>query len=115
MSLNTEFSFCPKLRPGLAAAADGDPRFIYLWDKLCVSTPLRLTRPELLWAQLLNGCRSLREIQGEAMRRTGGLLIPLEQIEHFIERLDESLFLDNERFSAFLAEPDREPSCIGSY
>lgn len=105
-----------KLRPGLAAASDKDSQFIHLWDQLRITRePLRLTQFEFQIVRLLNGKRSARDLQAEAIRLTGGLLIPLGQIERVIKQLDRSLFLDNERFNDYLTGPDREPSCIGCY
>jgi AmmeMemoRadiSam system protein B len=106
----------PRLRPGLAAAADGDPRFVYLYDQLRITaTPLKLTRDEFDWVRLFNGRRSARDVQEEAMRRAGGLLVPIEPIECLIARLDAALFLDNQRFADYLTGPDREPACLGCY
>jgi AmmeMemoRadiSam system protein B len=106
----------PKLRPGLTAARDGDPRFVYLIDQLrIVGHPLRVTRTEFSWLKLFNGRRSLRDVQAEAMLQSGGLLIPLAPIEELVRRLDVALFLDNDRFTDYLTGPDREPACLGCY
>src|SRR5215468_224414 len=93
----------PKLRPGLTAALDGDPRFIYLIDQLRITgQPLRLTKTEFEWLRLFNGRRSPRDVQAEAMRQAGGLLVPFGPIEELIGRLDAALFLDNDRFDEYL-------------
>jgi AmmeMemoRadiSam system protein B len=106
----------PKLRPGLTAALDGDPRFIFLVDQLRITgQPLRLTRTEFEWLRLFNGRRSPRDVQAEAMRQAGGLLVPVGPIEELIGRLDAALFLDNDHFDDYLTGPDREPSCLGCY
>ncbi len=108
---------CPRLRPGLVPITDrGDPRFVYLCDQWRISNkPQRLTLVEYGWSQLFNGRRSLRDIQAEAMRQVGGQLLPLEIFSRLVSRLDEALLLDSPRLRDFLADPVREPSCIGCY
>jgi MEMO1 family protein len=116
MSTLEEGPVCPRLRPGLVAAPDGDPRHVYIQDRLRITRePLRLTHVEFQWARLINGKRSPRDLQAEAMRLASGLLTPLDQIEDLLRRLDEALFLDNQRFRDYLHGPEREPSCIGCY
>src|SRR5262245_13430372 len=107
----------PRLRPGLAAAHDeGNPNAIILWDRLRLSQQaLRLPPREFSWLQMLDGRRTLREIQAEAMRQTGGELLPIERFTSLVEQLDAALFLDTPRFYEYLNAPVREPSCIGCY
>ena len=71
----------PRLRPGLAAAPDErDARYVLLWDRLGLSDcEARLTVREFGWAQLLDGSRSLREIQAEAMRQEAAVARGLNQ------------------------------------
>jgi MEMO1 family protein len=106
----------PCLRPGLSAGQDGDARHVVLFDQLRIARePLRLTAWEFNCIRLFNGRRSLRDVQAEAVRLMSGLLIPIESIETLFRRLDEHLFLDNDRFRDYLTGPDREASCIGCY
>ena len=107
----------PKLRPGLAAAPDGDDlRFIYLFDQLRLGgAPLRLNRQQFTLVRLFNGQRSLEDIQTEATLLGGGVLVALPVVRALVALLDEALFLDSERFRARLDGPDREPACIGCY
>jgi AmmeMemoRadiSam system protein B len=107
----------PRLRPGLAAAKDGsDPRYVFLWDQLRVSNrPQRLTILEFMWVQMLDGERTLRDIQAEVMRQLGGEFLPLDWFISLVQNLDEALFLDSPRFREYLAAPVREPTCIGCY
>jgi hypothetical protein len=106
----------PRLRPGLAAAPDGDRQHIHLYDQLRITQEsLRLSRAEFEWVQLINGQRSPRDLQAEAMRQAGGLFVPIEHVESLLRQLDELLFLDNDRFQNYLDGPIREPSCIGVY
>ncbi len=72
--------------------------------------------------EMLDGNHTLRDIQAELVRRSGGRLIPLDDIEHLVGQLDEALFLDSPRFSARVAEllaeyraaPVRRPALAGS-
>lgn len=76
---------------------DGQVRFA-LRDPLGISERvLLLTTPAVLVASLLDGTRTLREVQVDFFRQTGTLLMS-EQIEELVRQLDESLLLDNERF-----------------
>lgn len=108
---------CPRLRPGLAAARDGnDPRFVYLWDQLRIARrPERLTLPEFLWVRMFDGRHSLRDIQAEAVQQLGGEFLPLEWFAALAAKLEAGLFLDGPRFREFLDGPVREPSCVGCY
>jgi AmmeMemoRadiSam system protein B len=108
---------CPRLRPGLEAVQDdNDSDHIFLCDPLRLSSDLqRLSWREFTWVQLFDGRRNLRDIQAEAMRQVGGQLLTLDLFVSLVERLDEALLLDGPRFRQRLADPVREPSCIGCY
>jgi len=107
----------PRLRPGLAAAPDMDnPGYMIVWDQLRISPePLRMPRGEFEVLPLLNGSRTLRDVQMEVMRSAGGLLLPLDTFAELVVRLDAAMFLDSPRFDAYLSGPIREPACIGCY
>jgi AmmeMemoRadiSam system protein B len=107
----------PRLRPGLAAAQDeNDPRYVFLYDQLRLSQQhQRLTMQEFAWLQLLDGERTLRDIQTLAVQQTGGALVPMEVFTALLQRLDAALFLDSPLYRERLAHPVREPSCIGCY
>ena len=104
----------PCLRPGLAIDQDRqEPHYYYLFDRLHLSdSKLRLSWLEVGWAQLLDGRRSLREVQAEAMRQLGGSGLPLEMLHTLVARLDEATFLDGPRYRERLTHPVREPACI---
>ena len=108
---------CPRLRPGLALVQDDrDPKYVILCDRLRLSARhQRLTWLELTWLGLFDGKRDLRAIQAEAMRQHGNQLLPIDLFQSLVKRLDEALFLESPRFRERLAEPIREPSCIGCY
>jgi len=70
---------------------------------------------------MLDGTRSIVDIQAELARRSGGQIIPSEPIRELIRSLDEELLLDNERFQAeldrmmkaFRDAPARPSTCFG--
>jgi AmmeMemoRadiSam system protein B len=107
----------PRLRPYLAAARDHtDPHYVFVWDRLGLGDgPRRMTVQEFSWIQMFDGRRSLHDVQAEAMRETGGVLVPLDVFARLIDLLEEALFLDSPRFRDRLADPIRQPSCIGCY
>jgi MEMO1 family protein len=116
MSVESADPIYPRLRPGLAAGRDGDAHHVILVDQLRIARePLRLTIWEFHCVRMFNGRRSLHDIQAEASGLMAGRLIPIEYIETLLERLDERLYLDNDRFRDYVAGPDREPACIGCY
>jgi len=95
---------------------------------LLLRDPLQLTDKMLvvsvqagLLLALLDGTRTLREIQVDLMRLTGELVMS-DQIEGLLKQLDECLFLENERFKealvaatdAYRKSPFRLPSLAGS-
>jgi AmmeMemoRadiSam system protein B len=89
---------------------------VLVWDELRLSTRIqRLSLLEFAWVQLFDGQRTLRDIQAEAMRRVHGQLLPLDRFTVLVAELDEALFLESPRFRQRLANPVREPSCLGCY
>lgn len=94
----------PKLRAVdiLPVHFKGQPHFV-------LRDPLGLTEQALLipahvgiLLALLDGTRTLREIQRDLMRLTGELVMS-DQIEGLLKRLDECFMLNNERFQKALA------------
>jgi AmmeMemoRadiSam system protein B len=93
-----------------------DPHYFILWDKLGLAEqPIRVRADEFVWLQQFNGRRSLRDIQADAMMELGGQLIALDLFTALVNKLEEGMFLDGPRFRAKLAEPIRQPACIGCY
>jgi AmmeMemoRadiSam system protein B len=107
----------PRLRPYLAAAQDHrDARYVYLWDRLGLSErPERFTLREFVWLQLFDGQRTVRDVQQEAIRLSGGELISLEIIASLQDRLDAALFLDGPRYREKSQYTVRAPRHIGCY
>ena len=60
----------PRVRPGLAAGADGDrPGHFVVWDQLRISPqPQSLRRVELEMLKCMDGGHTLRDLQMAAMR-----------------------------------------------
>ena len=107
----------PQLRPYLAAEAeDRLGRSFVLYDRLRLSDSLlRLSASELSWVQLFDGSRSLRDVQDEAVRASGGELLPLDVFRRLAGRLDAALFLDGPRYRQRADNPVRPPACVGCY
>lgn len=100
---------------------DGRPHLL-LRDPLQLSDKMLVVPAQAgLLLALLDGTRTLREIQVDLMRLTGELVMS-DQIEGLLEQLDECLLLENERFREALAaaiedyrkSPFRPPSLAGS-
>lgn len=107
----------PQLRPYLEPVQDHrDADHVLLVDRLGLTAcPERITVQELHWLKLFDGCRSLRDIQCEAMRLAGGRLLPLEHFAALAERLRDALFLEGPLYRAVVDHPVRPPRCIGCY
>jgi AmmeMemoRadiSam system protein B len=107
----------PCIRPGLAAAAeDRAGRTFVLWDQLRLAErQVRVTAFELEVLNLCDGSRTLRELQMEVIAWTSGQIVPLHIFESIVERMDEALFLEGERFRERAFGPVRAPACIGCY
>ncbi len=95
----------------------GEPLFV-LRDPLRVTDEVRvLNVAQIAICQLLDGTRTPKEIAQEFEKRHG-VKAPVEQVEKFLEMLDQSLFLQGERVALALAQwrkdPVRKPACAGS-
>jgi AmmeMemoRadiSam system protein B len=107
--------FRPRLRPGLAAAPNGTPGTLALFDPNRVTrAAVTLTRRHLDWAMLFTGARTLREVQLAAAAR-GGAPVSLDELADLIAALDEAMLLDGPTYRAYLSGPVRKPVCIGCY
>jgi AmmeMemoRadiSam system protein B len=107
----------PQVHNYLDCAQDyRSPRHVLVWDRLGFgAAPLRVSHTEFLCLRLCDGQRTVRDIQFEAMRLSGGELLPLDVITRLVERLDQAWLLDGPRFRERLERPVREPRCIGCY
>src|SRR5262245_20842151 len=106
----------PRLRPGLAAQQDSDPRYLHVWDpRRLTDQVLRVDLVEFNALRLFDGTRSLDGVQVEMIQRFGGAIVPLETLAGLVQRLDAALFLDSPRLRCLLESRPREPACIGCY
>src|SRR5262245_53989227 len=96
----------PRTRRYLHKAADPvSPRFFLVSDLLGLSPPLRLCAEEAAWFDQLDGRRDITAIAGA----TGAA----ERLAKLVWRLDESHFLDGQRFRRIVDNPLRPPRCLG--
>ncbi|SMC20086.1 hypothetical protein SAMN02746041_00803 [Desulfacinum hydrothermale DSM 13146] len=95
-----------KLRYGLEAhyvQHQGKP-YLLLRDRLGYSEKTVLFAPAVgRVLALLDGSRTLRDVQAEIFRETGELLFS-EQLEEIVRVLDENLFLENQRYIQHVAQ-----------
>ncbi|RMG18445.1 MAG: AmmeMemoRadiSam system protein B [Planctomycetota bacterium] len=114
----------PALRPFLEPVpirlpeAEGQPLFL-------IRDPFRLSEQQLVVPpagvavlQLLDGSRTVAEVQEEFARRYG-VQPPAQEVTTLVDRLAEAKLLAGPHLRACLEEfarqPVREPACIGSY
>ncbi len=112
-------SYCPKLR-----AIEVIPFTYQGQQRLLLRDPFGYTEGAFMLPaslapilSLMDGSNTLRDIQAAATRLFGRLVM-LEEVNQLVASLDESLFLDNERFQAlrqrleeeFRSSPVRPPS-----
>jgi AmmeMemoRadiSam system protein B len=103
----------PKLRQPLAARRTPDG--VLLHDPYRLGQPVHLTALGAEIAGRLDGTRTLRDVQAELVRLTGGQLVPVEAVAELVAGLDDALLLDSPRLAGLLDEPVRPPACIGTY
>lgn len=99
----------PKLRPVEALPAQrGGRQVIALRDAGGLSDRSVVVAPNMLFLfSLLDGARTLREVQLEYARRTGELLLG-EHLERIVRELDANLLLEGETFERFAQEQREE-------
>jgi len=101
----------PQLRPGLAAASDDDANVVIVHDpNRIVPLQLSLSVAEFECARRINGKKTVAELHQQT-----GHPLSFNEVVELVRKLDEHLFLHNERFFDYLFGPDRLPSCIGCY
>jgi MEMO1 family protein len=69
--------------------------------------PIFLNQTLVFLVSRMNGGNSLRDIQADFLRNTGEIL-PMEQLQDLVERLDEERYLDSERFRNYWDEQIRD-------
>ncbi len=114
----------PKLRNGVEAfpVVYQGKQMILLKDRFQYTDKTLLLSPE--WAYILtlmDGSNTIRDIQADYMRRTGQLIYS-DDLQRFFEKLDDCMFLENDKFIAFMAsrvkqffeDPVRHPKLSGT-
>lgn len=112
----------PKMRwvEVLPVSQDGREMFYLRDPEGLTEKSLVVSKDVLFLVALMDGKRSLRDLQEEYVRASGSI-VHLEQIQSVVEAMDTSLLLDNERFQSCLqklkmeydAAPYRPPCCSG--
>jgi AmmeMemoRadiSam system protein B len=104
----------------LPVSQDGREMFYLKDPEGLTEKSLVVSKDVLFLIALMDGKRSLRDLQAEYVRASG-TVVHLEQIQSVVEAMDTGLLLDNERFQACLQElkneyeaaPYRQPCCSG--
>lgn len=101
--------FRPKLRPVEAVPArHGGRDVIVLRDASGMSDRTAVVAPDMFFLlTLLDGTRTLRDIQVEYAQRSGQLLLS-EHLERIVHELDANLLLEGETFERFAVEQREE-------
>src|SRR5208283_3641792 len=112
----------PKMRwvEVLPVSQDGREMFYLRDPEGLTEKSLVVSKDVLFLIALMDGKRSLRDLQ-EEYTRASGTLVHLEQIQSVVEAMDTGLLLDNQRFQGCLqklkreyeAAPYRQPCCSG--
>jgi len=112
----------PKMRwvEVLPVSQDGQQMFYLKDHEGLTESSLVVSRDVLFLITLMDGKRSLRDLQEEYVRASG-TLVHLEQIQSIVEAMDAGFLLDNKRFQNCLRKakqeyesaPYRQPCCSG--
>ncbi len=109
-------SFIPQLRPYVQRKQFADaPGEVFLFDRLGLSQPRRLTPLEFSWLDLFDGQRTIPRIHAEMQRRLGMGSGGLEALADFARGLDQQVFLETPRFRSIVESEIRPPRCVGTY
>ncbi len=77
----------------------GGRQLILIRDQLGLVQEGKAVEPSLYTIMtLLDGTRTIRDLQMELMRQRGGLLVGSDEVESLLASLDESFLLDSEKF-----------------
>jgi AmmeMemoRadiSam system protein B len=91
----------PKIREDLDffPVQSAGTTIIMINDRLGLVEESRGIRPELYKVMtMLDGTRSMRDLQIDLMRQQGGRLVSTEEVEALLAKLDSSYLLDSERY-----------------
>lgn len=113
--MQLDLALRPRLRPGLSAARDSrSANHIVLYDTWRQSPQaLRLSLAEFRLVEQMTGQQTISELLGMSLSlpASGGSAL----VHSLLERLEAGLFLDGPSWQKRLADPVREPSCLGTY
>ncbi len=90
----------PKLRIDLEffPVQQGKEKFIFVKDSIGLVEGKIIPFPLFEIMSQLNGKNSIRDIQTFVIRKSGGMIISIDEIKDTIKRLDNMLFLDSEKY-----------------
>ena len=91
----------PRLRPDIEViptSYQGEPVFMVRDSLGLIPEPVLLQAEGILLLRLIDGERSLGEIQLELMRRNNNIYIGLDAVQAMIRQLDEAMLLDSSRY-----------------
>jgi AmmeMemoRadiSam system protein B len=100
-----------------------EERVLIIKDSLgLIKKPVLLSKTDLEFAQLLDGSRTVQDIQLHLMRQKGGLLVSSDSIQKMIHDFDSLFLLDSERYRQaksrmiedFSKQDTRRPYLAGS-
>ncbi len=114
----------PSLRRDLQAVqatVEGRPCIAFHDPLQLAGGSFALDQRALVLLELLDGTNDLRDVQVALMRREGGAIVPMEDLERFVLELDRNYLLDSDRFrekmdtlrEEYRRREDREPSHAG--
>ncbi len=88
-----------KLRPLMLMITQVEGRdYIVAQDQTREAAPVMLPAELEPFLRMLDGTRSIRDMQVELTRAMGGKLVPIDEITKIIEELDSNLLLDSPRY-----------------
>lgn len=77
----------------------GGQQLVLIRDQLGLVQEGKAVSPPLYqFMALLDGTRTMRDLQMELMRQKGGVLVGTEEVKAILDHLDDSYLLDSERF-----------------
>ena len=77
----------------------GEQRFVLIQDRLgLVQEGLGIALYLYQFITLLDGTRTVRDLQAELTRHRGGVLISGQEVEDMLTKLDDSFLLDSDKF-----------------
>jgi AmmeMemoRadiSam system protein B len=77
----------------------GDQKFVLIKDHLgLVREGMGIALHLYQFMTLLDGTKTIRDLQAELMRQRGGILVDVQQVEDTLTKLDDAFLLDSDKF-----------------